>query len=71
MDQSQDLVTTNYVYPEFVGESYNVRFNESHKWYFASNQQVDEVWVFKCVDTTTDDSIAKGEFFGPRNKIGS
>ncbi|KAF8249054.1 hypothetical protein K440DRAFT_509597, partial [Wilcoxina mikolae CBS 423.85] len=59
LDLSRDLLPTDLVFPHYVGESYNLLYNESHKWYFVDGQNVDEVWLFKCADSIQDSSIAK------------
>lgn len=62
LDLSRDPVATDYIYPDFVGESYNLLFNDSHRWYFISDQDKDEVWMFKCGDATSNSGIATSEW---------
>jgi len=49
-----ELVPSDLVYPHRVGETYNVRFGESHRWYYAPEMQPDEVLLLKCTDSRTD-----------------
>jgi len=42
------------IYPDRVGETYTVRPNKNHKWYFAYGQTPDEVTLIKCFDTKKD-----------------
>ncbi|PGH08511.1 hypothetical protein AJ80_07831 [Polytolypa hystricis UAMH7299] len=51
MDTERDLVASDNIYPHVIRETYNVLFNERHKWYYLENQQADEVLVFKGFDT--------------------
>ncbi len=46
-----DLVPTDLVYPQRVGETYSVKFNASHRWYYAPRMQPDEALLIKCSDT--------------------
>jgi hypothetical protein len=49
-----DLVPSDLVYRNRVGETYNVRFNPNHRWHYVSEQRPDEVLLIKCVDSRTD-----------------
>lgn len=49
-----DLVPVPLIYPHRVGETYAVRPNEQHKWYFLYGQRPDEVTLIKCFDSKTD-----------------
>jgi hypothetical protein len=52
--QPQDLVPSDLVYPNRVGETYNVRFGATHRWYYAPQMRPDEVLLLKCTDSRTD-----------------
>src|SRR5215472_16370752 len=39
----QDLVPSDLVYRERVGETYSVKFNPAHRWYYAPEMRSDEV----------------------------
>ncbi|HKE43478.1 MAG TPA: CmcJ/NvfI family oxidoreductase [Steroidobacteraceae bacterium] len=47
-----DLVATDLIYPDRVGEFYTVRFNSAHRWYYAPCMAPDEVLLLKCFDSS-------------------
>ena len=49
-----DLVATDLVYPDRTGEIYYVKFNPSHRWFYASAMRQDEVMLIKCFDSAVD-----------------
>lgn len=49
-----DLLATDLVYPDRTGQIYYVAFNPAHRWYYASDMQTDEVWIFKNYDSALD-----------------
>jgi hypothetical protein len=49
-----DLVGTDLVYPDRLGEIYSVRFNPLHRWFYVPAMQADEVLLLKCYDSATD-----------------
>jgi hypothetical protein len=49
-----DLVATDLVYPDRTGEIYYVKFNSSHRWFYASAMREDEVMLIKCFDSAED-----------------
>jgi hypothetical protein len=49
-----DLLAAALLYPERKGEIYYVRFNAAHRWWYLSDMQSDEVWVFKNYDSAND-----------------
>lgn len=51
---SGDLVASDLVYRDRVGETYSVRFNPDHRWFYVPQMQADEVLLLKCCDTKTD-----------------
>jgi hypothetical protein len=50
----KDLVPSDLVYRERVGETYSVKFNPAHRWYYAPEMRSDEVLLLKIADTRTD-----------------
>ncbi|KAK0625096.1 hypothetical protein B0T17DRAFT_261280 [Bombardia bombarda] len=50
LDPANDLVATDSVYPHIVSETYNVLHNDKHKWYYLSEQQPSEMFLFKSFD---------------------
>ena len=49
-----DLVATDLVYPDRVGETYSVAYNPAHRWFYLSAMRTDEVLLLKCYDSETD-----------------
>jgi hypothetical protein len=50
----QDLVPSDLVYRERVGETYSVTWNPAHRWYYAPQMRTDEALLLKIADTRTD-----------------
>jgi len=49
-----DLVGVPLVYPDRVGETYAVKANEAHRWYFKYAMGTEEVVLIKCFDSKVD-----------------
>ena len=49
-----DLVPSDLVYRERVGETYSVRYNPAHQWYYAPEMRRDEALLLKIADTKKD-----------------
>lgn len=49
-----DLVPIGLIYPNRRGETFAVRPNPEHRWYFKYAQRPDEVTLIKCFDTKED-----------------
>ncbi|MDO9712884.1 CmcJ/NvfI family oxidoreductase [Paracraurococcus lichenis] len=49
-----DYVPSDLVYPHRVGETYNVRYNPEHRWYYVPQLRTDEALLIKCYDSKTD-----------------
>ncbi|KAF2664989.1 hypothetical protein BT63DRAFT_443298 [Microthyrium microscopicum] len=49
-----DLVGAALIYPTRKGETFAVKPNPEHRWYFKYAQRPDEVTLIKCFDTKTD-----------------
>lgn len=47
-----DLVPSDLVYPHRVGETYSVKFNPAHRWYYVPKMRTDEALLLKCCDTS-------------------
>jgi hypothetical protein len=50
----EQLVPSELVYEDRVGETYAVTYDAAHRWYYAPRMQVDEVLLLKCYDSKTD-----------------
>jgi hypothetical protein len=49
-----ELVAADLVYPHRVGETYSVKYNPEHRWFYVPAMTVDEILLLKCFDTKTD-----------------
>ena len=50
----EDLVPSDLVYRHRVGETYQVRYNPAHRWYYVPEMTTDEALLLKCFDSATD-----------------
>ena len=50
----EDLVATDLLYRDRTGETYNVRHNPAHRWFYAPRMSRDEVLLFRCYDSAAD-----------------
>jgi hypothetical protein len=50
----EELVGSDLVYPNRVGETYSVKFSPDHRWFYAPRMLADEVLLLKCYDSKTD-----------------
>jgi hypothetical protein len=50
----EQLVASDLVYPNRVGETYSVTFDPAHRWFYVSDMQPDEGLLLKCYDSVTD-----------------
>jgi len=51
---ADDLVPSDLVYRERVGETYSVKYNPAHRWFYAPEMRRDEALLLKIADTRTD-----------------
>lgn len=49
-----DLVPADLVYENRVGETYAVKYNAAHRWFYVPRMQPDEALLLKCTDSATD-----------------
>ncbi len=49
-----DLISSDLVYQNRVGETYGVTFNPSHRWFYVPAMLPDEALLLKCFDSATD-----------------
>ncbi|KAL1862048.1 hypothetical protein Plec18170_000872 [Paecilomyces lecythidis] len=49
-----DLIGVPLIYPNRAGETYTVRPNPAHKWYYRYGQTPEMVTLIKCFDSKTD-----------------
>lgn len=49
-----DLVPSDLIYRDRVGETYSVTYNPAHRWYYVPEMRADEALLLKCCDSKTD-----------------
>jgi hypothetical protein len=49
-----DLVPTDLLYRDRVGETYSVIFNPDHRWHYVPEMGAEEALLIKCFDSATD-----------------
>jgi hypothetical protein len=49
-----DLVPSDLIYSDRVGEIYSVTYNPAHHWFYAPEMRADETLLLKCCDTLID-----------------
>jgi hypothetical protein len=49
-----DLIATDLLYKDRTGETYSVRHNSAHRWFYAPRMSRDEVLLFRCYDSSED-----------------
>jgi hypothetical protein len=49
-----DLIASDLIYPDKVGEIYNFSYNRAHRWYYFPRMTADEALLIKCFDSETD-----------------
>jgi hypothetical protein len=49
-----DLVPSDLVYRDRTGETYAVKYNPEHRWFYVPEMQPDEALLLKCFDSKTD-----------------
>ncbi|MDO9710902.1 CmcJ/NvfI family oxidoreductase [Paracraurococcus lichenis] len=50
----EDLVASDLIYPDRTGETYQVRFNAAHRWYWLPEMMPEEALLLKCYDSQRD-----------------
>jgi hypothetical protein len=50
----QDVVASDLVYPDRVGETYAFTYNPAHRWYYFPRLEPNEVILLKCYDSKDD-----------------
>lgn len=49
-----DLVASDLIYPNRSGETYSVKYNPDHRWFYFPEMTPDEAILLKCYDSATD-----------------
>lgn len=47
----EDVVASDLIYPDRVGETYSIRYNPAHRWFYFPAMRRDEVVLIKCFDS--------------------
>ncbi|MDA9433403.1 CmcJ/NvfI family oxidoreductase [Bradyrhizobium sp. CCBAU 51627] len=50
----EDLVASDLIYPNRRGETYSVKYNPDHRWFYFPEMTRDEALLIKCYDSATD-----------------
>jgi hypothetical protein len=50
----EQLIASDLVYKDRVGETYSVTYDPRHRWYYVPRMESDEVLLLKCYDSKTD-----------------
>jgi len=49
-----DFVPSDLVYRDRTGETYRVRYNPAHRWFYVPEMRADEAILIKCYDSAED-----------------
>ena len=49
-----DLVASDLIYPNRSGETYSVKYNPNHRWFYFPEMTADEALLLKCYDSADD-----------------
>jgi len=49
-----DFVPSDLVYRDRTGETYRVRYNPLHRWFYVPEMRADEAILIKCYDSAQD-----------------
>jgi len=50
----EDFIAADLLYRDRTGETYAVRHNPAHRWFYVPEMQPDEALLLKCYDSATD-----------------
>ena len=50
----EQLIPSDLVYKDRVGETYSVTYDARHQWYYVPRMEADEVLLLRCYDSKTD-----------------
>lgn len=50
----EDFIASDLIYRDRLGETYGVRHNPAHRWFYYPDMRAEEAMVFKCYDSATD-----------------
>jgi hypothetical protein len=55
----KDLVASELVYRDRLGETYNLVYNPGQRWFYAPEMRADEVLLIKCFDSRDDGAVSR------------
>ena len=55
----KDLIATDQIFPDRIGEIYHLAFDEKQKWYWVSEMKENEALIFKGWDNNNTEKIIK------------
>ena len=70
----EDLIASERRYPDRVGETYRIRYNPDHRWFYFPEMRRDEALVFKVYESAKDSRArftAHGSFDDPTTPAGA
>jgi hypothetical protein len=59
----EDLVPMDVVYPHFADEVCEVRYSQSHRWFYNKSMTTEDVAIFKLHDTHSKDTVCPHSAF--------
>lgn len=51
---TEDLIASDLIYPSRQGETYSVKFNPDHRWFYFPEMTADQALLLKCYDSATN-----------------
>ncbi len=51
--KKEDMVPTDIIFPDYLGETYSFWPNAEHRFYYVDGQEAHEAWMVKCFDSAT------------------
>jgi hypothetical protein len=58
----EDLVPMDIVYPHFVDEAYEVKYNPAHRWFYKKGMTQEDVIVFKLYDSLRSEATGESPY---------
>jgi len=52
--EENDLLATDHVRRDYIGETYNLMYKPKYKWHYLHRQTRDEVFIFKMYDSLSN-----------------
>ena len=55
----EDLIETDQIFPDRIGEIYHLAYEKKQKWYWVSEMRNNEALIFKGWDSDTSNKVVK------------